>query len=397
MLKQVSIIAAKVSAIVALSLAPTDAGAWLWLDDYWSTSHVTHTPISAISTVPGGSSLFMVGTTGVIWTCYFDPRGGAAWTPASDLSGKELAATHYITALSTLPGGSSLFTAGSDGNIWSNYFDPRTSAKWQDTWFSLGGGNIFGNPKGASGTRITAISTMPGGTSLYGVGKDGAVWTKFFDPRGDAYWSEWFPLGSTVSKGTHVTALSTMENGTSLYMHGLDHAVWTRWFDPRDPKQEWSPWVSLGGNMKPGTEVTAISTVPGGTTLFIVGPDGDVLTQYFDPVGSKWSGWYSLGGVARNNSSITAISTLRSRTQVFVVGLDDAVWMIEFDPRTANPQWSPWTSLGGKVNWETPDISAISTVPGGTTLFIRDDQERIATNYVATGVGDGWSGWYNIC
>lgn len=299
-----------------------------------------------------------------------------------------------MTALSTVPGGTSLFTSGYDGNIWSNYFDPRTTAKWQEKWFSLGGAEVFGRTTGAAGTRITAISTMPGGTSLYGVGKDGAVWTKFYEPRGNAYWSDWFSLGSAVAKGTHVTALSTMENGTSLYVHGLDNAVWTRWFDPRDPKQDWSPWISLGGNMKPGTEVTAISTVPGGTTLFIVGPEGDVQTQYFDPMGGKWSGWYSLGGAVRDNSNITAISTLPSRTQVFVVGLDDAVWKIEFEPRVANPQWSAWTSLGGRVNWETPDITAISTVPGGTTLFIRDHEERIATNYVATGVGDGWSGWY---
>jgi hypothetical protein len=47
----------------------------------------------------------------------------------------------------------------------------------------------------------------------------------------------------------------------------------------------WSPWAGLSDPNKtqPGNSVTAVSTVPGGTSLFVVDPEGAIQTSYFDP------------------------------------------------------------------------------------------------------------------
>ncbi|WP_344821216.1 hypothetical protein, partial [Actinocorallia longicatena] len=53
-------------------------------------------------------------------------------------------------------------------------------------------------------SAITAISTTPGGTSLYLVGSDeghggGRVWTNFYpSPEHPDQWTGWFPLADNV-------------------------------------------------------------------------------------------------------------------------------------------------------------------------------------------------------
>ena len=65
----------------------------------------------------------------------------------------------------------------------------------------------------------------------------------------------------------------------------------------------WEPWFALGPNTFPlGSEVAAVSTVPGGTSLFVVGLDdehggGRVWTNSFPDPGhpNQWVGWRPLG------------------------------------------------------------------------------------------------------
>jgi hypothetical protein len=85
--------------------------------------------------------------------------------------------------------------------------------------------------------------------------------------------------------GEAITALSTGPGQTSLYVMGLDGAadgfgshgsqVWSKSFpDPNRPGQ-WTDWFSLGPNVfTPGETITALSTGPGQTSLYVMGLDG---------------------------------------------------------------------------------------------------------------------------
>jgi DUF1680 family protein len=156
---------------------------------------------------------------------------------------------------------------------------------------------------------VTAISTTSGGTSLYVVGLDneghggGQVWSKFFpDPDYPIQWTGWFTLGNNVFRPTStVTALSTSPGATSLYVMGLDGQVWTNFFPSQTPGQ-WSGWMPLGPNTFPKeSTVTALSTAPGETSLYIVGLDeghggGRVWTKFFPNPNNpgRWTGWFAM-------------------------------------------------------------------------------------------------------
>jgi hypothetical protein len=169
-------------------------------------------------------------------------------------------------------------------------------------------------------STVTAISTRPGGTSLYLVGLDegqggGRVWSKFFpDPDHPTQWTGWFPLGENRFRpGSAVTALSTGPGATSLYVIGLDGQVWTNFF-PSQVVGQWSGWMPLGPNTFPKeSPIAATSTTPGGTSLYVVGLDeGGVavecgansspilITRIHGRVGSLFEGCWLLDIIANS-------------------------------------------------------------------------------------------------
>jgi Beta-L-arabinofuranosidase, GH127 catalytic domain len=126
--------------------------------------------------------------------------------------------------------------------VWTNVFPADDRPGEWNGWFPLGV-NVF-----PQATAVTALSTVPGGTSLYVVGFDGKVWTNFFPAAdGSPRWNGWFALpGDNVfPERSTVTALSTVPGGTSLYVLGLDRKVWTNFFPAPDRPGEWDGWWPL--------------------------------------------------------------------------------------------------------------------------------------------------------
>src|SRR5260370_255995 len=100
-------------------------------------------------------------------------------------------------------------------------------------------------------------------------------------------WSDWFRLSDAgkAPPGAPVAAISTVPGGTSLFLVDLDGAVQSSFFDPQLAQPKWSDWFRLSdaGKAPPSAPVAAISTIPGGTSLFLVDLNGPVQSSYFDP------------------------------------------------------------------------------------------------------------------
>jgi len=146
---------------------------------------------------------------------------------------------------------------------------------------------------------MTAISTVPASSSLFAIKRDRKVWSQYYDPRVEnPAWSGWFELGGSVApETTSIAAVSSLPGATSLFVVGLDGRIWSKYFDPRIADANWSDWFSLGDNTFPQTSmVTAISGVPAGVALFVIGHDRKVWSQYYDPrvETPAWSGWFPL-------------------------------------------------------------------------------------------------------
>ena len=338
--------------------------------------------VTAVSTRPGGTSLFVVkdegNGEGRVFSKFFpDPQHAGQWSGWFPLGDNRFRPGSKITALSLSEGATSLYVMGLDGKVWSNFFPHDGRPEWSG-WFDLGP-NVF--PADAT---VTAVSTRPGGTSLYVVGLDEGnrgerVWSRFFpDPRHPGQWSNWFPIGDNVFRpGSTVTALTLSEGATSLYVMGLDGKVWSNFF-PRHGRPEWSGWFDLGPNVFPqNATVAAVSTRPGGTSLFVVGLDeghgnGRVWSKFFpDPQHpNQWSDWFPIGdNVFRPGSTITAVSLSEGATSLYVMGLDGKVWS-NFFPHNGHPEWSGWFDLGPNVFPPEATVTAVSTRPGGTSLYV---------------------------
>jgi hypothetical protein len=354
--------------------------------------------VTAISGVPGGVTLFAIKGDRKVWSQYYDPRvENPAWSGWFELGGSVSPETTNVSAVSSLPGAASLFVVGLDGRIWSKFYDPRIAdAKWSD-WFALGD-NTF-----PPTSVVTAISGVPGGVTLFVIGHDRKVWSQYYDPRVEnPAWSGWFELGGSVSpETTNVSAVSSLPGAASLFVVGLDGRIWSKFYDPRIADAKWSDWFALGDNTFPPTSVvTAISGVPGGVTLFVIGHDRKVWSQYYDPrvENPAWSGWFELGGsVSPETTNVSAVSSLPGAASLFVVGLDGRIWSKFYDPRIADAKWSDWFPLGDNTFPPTSVVTAISGVPGGVTLFVVGHDRKVWSQYYDPRVENpAWSGWFPL-
>lgn len=315
--------------------------------------------VTALSIASSATSLYVMGLDGQVWTNFFPSQVGDRWSGWLPLGPNTFPAQATVTAISTTPGCTSLYLVGLDeghggGRVWTKFFpDPQRPGQWTD-WFPLGS-NVF-----RPGSTVTALSTAPNATSLYMTGLDGQVWTNFFPtPFGGAQWSGWLPLGpNTFPAQATVTAIGATPGGTSLYLVGFDEGhgggrVWTRFFpDPRRPRQ-WTDWFPLGNNVfRPGSKVTALSTAPGATSLYVIGLDGQVWTNFFpSPIAGQWSGWMPLGpNTFPMQATVAAISTTPGGTSLYVIGLDEGrgggrVWSRFFPDPDHPTQWTSWFPL----------------------------------------------------
>jgi len=164
-----------------------------------------------------------------------------------------------------------------DGQIWSNFFPSGAAHDWSG-WFALGPQHPF-----PLGSEVAAVSTEPGGTSLFrgrARRRDmaaGRVWTNSFpDPTHPNQWIGWRPLGKQRFSGRVrlFPLLSPRGRGaTSPYPHGSRTARYGATSSHR-AAMIGRGWFALGPNTFPARvpRWRRSATVPGGTSLFVVGP-----------------------------------------------------------------------------------------------------------------------------
>ena len=323
-------------------------------------------------------------------------RGSAyvSWLPAS--------APGPVTAVSAVSAGpaAGLFNVDAAGLVRALAFDLRSLPL--QPWQTIGP-NRF-----PAASPVTAVSPVQGAVSLFVLGFDRQVWCSLVN---SGVRQPWFPLGpDTFPAGLPLAAVSTTPGGTSLFILGEDGRVWSTYYDPGnvgpDARGGWQPWFPLGANVFPqGSPVAAISTGPGGTSLFVTGFDSQIWSTYFDPRRpgppdhGGWQPWFPLGpNVFPAPSTITAISTAPGATSLYILGLEGRVWNKEFDPKRLGPPdlagWQPWTPIGPPLAVPFPAISrvaAVNAAPDASRLYILGSDGKVWVNYVVAGVWHAWT------
>ena len=351
---------------------------------------------TVLSLATGATSLYAVREDGHVWANFF-PAVAASdkWNGWFTLGPNVFTPRTVVSALSNTSGATSLYVAGLDGQVWTNFYPAADgSSKWNG-WLALGP-NVF--PTDAT---VSVVSTAPGATSLYIVASDGQVWMDFYPAAdGGSKWNGWLTLGPNVfPKGATVSSVSLAKGATSLYVMGLDGQVWTNFYPAADGSSKWNGWLALGPNVFPtDATVSVVSTVPGATSLYIVGLDGQVWTNFYPAAngGSKWNGWLALGpNVFPKGAAVSSISLAKGATSLYVMGLDGQVWTNFYPAADGSSKWNGWLALGPNVFPMDATVSVVSTAPGATSLYIVGLDDQVWTNfYPAADGGSKWSGWF---
>ena len=213
-----------------------------------------------------------------------------------------------------------LFVQGYDGALWYNrqvdYTNDSSSTNWGwGGWQSLGG-VLTSSP--------CAVSRSPDALDVYVRGTDGAIWQRTTTNNGTS-WSNWISLGGQVAPGTGPGA-SGWANREDVFVRATDGALWQKTWTGT-----WSSWQSLGGKLT--SSPAAVSRGTGLIDVCVRGTDGAVWLKSYN---NGWSGWSGVGGALASGTG-PAIGAWRAdrssswgsymdRLDVFVHGTDAAVW-----------------------------------------------------------------------
>jgi hypothetical protein len=270
-----------------------------------------------------------------------------------------------------------IFYTGANGQLWQ----VRLSNMAQRVPVSLGG-QLIGGPAAV----WVPPGTMPiSGFAVFGRGTDNRLWWRHQTSSG---WSGWASLGGALtSKPTVSIGSAVAPNALSVFVRGTNGAVYGRALHgtPNPGQMEWTPWVSLGGKLLPGTAPAAIGNASG---LFVaaVGTNHAIYVRK-GLVGKTLDAWRSVGGKTAADPGLASPSP--NAVVAFVRGTDNAAWYNEFFGRTADVA-AGWHSIGGGL---TSGVTAKLSGYGTILVFVLGTDNR---PWVNGGVWPDLRGWGRV-
>ena len=218
-----------------------------------------------------------------------DSSHSLAWTPGDTVPSVALPGGANITTVSRTPGHVDLYGVGQDGNIYTTWRNSHFDNNQWHTWFPITSGGKF--PPGAP---VAALSRQSEHIDVFAVGTDGAIWTNYWEPNGN--WSKEIsisPAGSVAAwngaVGGQLSAVSEVSN-TWIYVFasGSDYrlacAVWGNLLG-----WSYTPDLSTDAVVRPGGAVAAISRNSSHIDIFFI----DTFVSTLEVMSLDTNGWSS--------------------------------------------------------------------------------------------------------
>jgi hypothetical protein len=430
-----------------------DGHTWHWKDQGVPHGQTLNPLYIATASYNSNPMAFVFGGDRHLWVNWFD---GHTWhwkdqgTPQGQTVG--LGSDDYLPAIATAScqGRPYVFTFGSDGHLWANWWDGQ-AWQWTD----------HGSPPGPDFLRVDEIATASRQDRPMVFTKtqdkqqtEAHLWANWWD--GSAWhWTEQdtppgtdFPLETLAAVSCQSRPyVFVWDNDTGS---DSDPHIWVNWWSPErfdglavaaaqgnedlvltatgvdgsGPDAVWAGKV-LGGN----GSFTGWSKVgqPGGGALacrpaaardgsslveiVVSGKDGAVWLAREDPdPGTGWSAWQSLGqpggepvvtaqvGDRPPDPAPSLIGNADGRLEIFVVRNDFTVWHIW--QTQAGGVWSGWEPLGlpgGQDGDGTagPLVTAINA-DGRLELFATTNANDTVQHCWQQQPGGSWSGWESL-
>ena len=176
-----------------------------------------------------------------------------------------------ITAIARNPDHLDLFIVGTDGGVYSAYWD---NASGWSSFFRIDAGFARGR------SPVGVVARNPDHLDLLVTGTDGGIYSAYWDNASG--WSSFFRIDPGFSGGPSVTAIARNPNHLDLFVIGDEGGIHSAYWDEENG---WSSFFRIddGFATTGATTVTAIARNPDHLDLFVTGTDGGIYTTYWDP------------------------------------------------------------------------------------------------------------------
>jgi hypothetical protein len=357
---------------------------------------------AAVARLPQHMDVFTVGTDGGVYSTWWDVgANGGRWNPRFRIPGNFVGRPGSpVTVLSREPDHLDLFAVGADGRVYSAWWDARVNNGMWNDWFVVPGG--FTAPPGAT---VTALARSPEHMDLFAVGNDGRVYSDWWDAGvNNGLWNDWFVLpGSFAGEpGSPVTAVSRTPEHMDVFAVGNDGRVYSDWWDARVNNGLWNDWFVIPGSFagQLGSPVTVLSRTPEHMDLFAVGNDGRVHNAWWDARVNNglWNDWFVIPGnlSAPPGATVTALARSPDHMDLFVVGNDTGVSSAWWDANVNNGMWNSWFGIPGGFSGRPGSVvTALARTPDHMDLFaVGGDGGVYSAWWDANANGGLWNDWF---
>ena len=147
-----------------------------------------------------------------------------AWHPFFRIDGGFAKGRSPITAVARNPDHLDLFVTGTDGGIYSIYWDDTSG--WAGSWFRIKEG--IAKP----GSLVTAVARDPDHLDLFVTGTDGGIYSIYWDAA-SSWASSWFRIRDGVAElGSPITAVARNPDHLDLFVTGTNGGIYSTYWGP---------------------------------------------------------------------------------------------------------------------------------------------------------------------
>ncbi|MBZ4319245.1 M64 family metallopeptidase [Streptomyces huiliensis] len=315
-------------------------------------------PVGEVSTVArssGHMDVFWVRNDGKVWSNWWDQTTGMGWHDHNSfpIAGSFPSPAAHDTGIATVarnPGHMDAFWAGLDGKIWSTWWDQATGMGWFDhNPFPIG--RDFPVPA-APGTGIATVARNSNHMDVFWTGTDGQVWSNWWDLNQGMGWYDhgMFPIAASfpvpAAPGTGITVVARNPNHMDVFWAGADGKIWSTWWDLTNGMGWYNhnPFpiaTTFPVPATPGTGITVVARNPNHMDVFWAGTDGKIWSTWWDLTNGM--GWYNHNPFpiattfpvpATPGTGITVVARNPNHMDVFWAGADGKIWSTWWDQTT---------------------------------------------------------------
>jgi hypothetical protein len=213
---------------------------------------------------------------------------GCEWFPGV------LPADARVSAVAQSPENLVVFAMGSDGNLYNSWWATSSGvdSAGLPNWASPA--PITTSGVGAPGGSIASIAQTPQALDVFYIGKDGGVWTSYWNEccgwaTGEIYNPSSPGNHALAAPGAPIAATARTSDNIDVFFVGTDGGLWTSVWSATAGK--WATWEISGtkGLGLPGAPVSAVSRQPGALDVVFQGPGESRLNWAYWTHASGWN------------------------------------------------------------------------------------------------------------